>query len=169
MPKRTPLRPLSKDELQRLTQISRSRRESVRRVERAKTILALNTGLSAEAVACQQGISRATVDNRRRRFNADGLGVLDDLPRQGRPFSYDEHQRGQIVLTAKTHPQQVGLEVGHWTLTTLVVYVNEQLHIPISRSQLAEVLKQEGLRWYQEKTYFSESPDPQFVEKRGPL
>jgi hypothetical protein len=53
------------------------------------------------------------------------------------------------------------------TLNTLVVYVNEQLHIPISRSQLAEVLKQEGLRWYQEKTYFFESPDPQFVKKGG--
>ncbi len=168
MPKRTPLRLLSEDELQSLTRISRSRCDSVRHVERAKTILALNTGLSAEEVARQQGISRATVDNRRRRFNAAGLSVLDDLPRQGRPFSYDEQQRGQIVLTAKTHPQQLGLEVGHWTLNTLVVYVNEQLHIPISRSQLAEVLKQEGLRWYQEKTYFTARPDPQFAEKRGP-
>ena len=73
-----------------------------------------------------------------------------------------------MVVTAKTHPQQLGMGLGHWTLDTLIVYVNEHLDIPISRSQLAEVLKQEGLKWYQEKTYFSESPDPQFVEKRGP-
>jgi len=49
----------------------------------------------------------------------------------------------------------------------LVEYFNKQLDIPISRSQLGEILTQEGLKWYQEKTYFTESPDPQFVEKRG--
>jgi hypothetical protein len=50
-----------------------------------------------------------------------------------------------------------------------VDYVNRVLSILISRSQLADVLTQEGLKWYQEKTYFTESPDPQFVEKRGRL
>ena len=54
-------------------------------------------------------------------------------------------------------------------LDRLVEYVNTVLTIPISRSQLADVLTQEGLKWYQEKTYFGESPDPQFVEKRGRL
>lgn len=72
-------------------------------------------------------------------------------------------------MTAKTKPEQLGQEFGHWTLDRLVEYVNTKLSIPISRSQLAEVLTQEGLKWYQEKTYFSASPDPQFVEKRGRL
>lgn len=169
MPKRTALRPLTEEELQGLIKVSRSRTEAARRVERAKIILALHEGTEAKDIARQFNISRSTVDNRRRRFNKEGLAALDDHARQGRPYIYDEVQRGQMVVTAKTHPQQLGMELGHWTLDTLIVYVNEHLHIAISRSQLAEVLKQEGLKWYQEKTYFSESPDPQFVEKRGPL
>jgi transposase len=102
-------------------------------------------------------------------FNARGLQFLDDVHRSGRPTTYDEQQRGQLVMTAKTKPEQLGLDFGHWTLDRLVGYVNTSLSIPISRSQLADVLRQEGLKWYQEKTYFSDSPDPPFVEKRGRL
>jgi transposase len=100
-------------------------------------------------------------------FNARGMDFLDDIRRSGRPHTYHETQRGEMVLAAKTHPQQLGLSFGHWTLDRLVEYVNKQLNIPVSRSQLGDILTQEGLKWYQEKTYFTESPDPQFVEKRG--
>ena len=54
------------------------------------------------------------------------------------------------------------------TKDRLVAYLRENNQIGISRAQLARVLKAEGLRWYQEKSYFTERPDPQFVEKRGP-
>jgi hypothetical protein len=40
---------------------------------------------------------------------------------------------------------------------------------PIWCSQIANVLEAEGVRWYQEKTYFTECPDPQFAQKRGRL
>jgi hypothetical protein len=52
-------------------------------------------------------------------------------------------------------------------LDRLTEYVNQTLQIPISRSQLGEILDQEGLKWYQEKTYFTERPAPQFAEKGG--
>lgn len=102
-------------------------------------------------------------------FNARGLEFLEDAPRPGRPLHYNEQQRGQIVVTAKTKPEQLGWRFGHWTLDRLAESVNTKLGIPMSRSQLADVLQQEGLKWYLGKTYFSESPDPQFVEKRGRL
>ena len=49
----------------------------------------------------------------------------------------------------------------------MVAYLRENDQLGISRAQLARVLKAEGLRWYQEQVYFTERPDPQFVEKRG--
>ena len=169
MPRQNPLRPLTDEERQALEQIARSRTEAIRRVERARIILALADGEKARAVAQQFKVCEASVHYRRKRFNEAGLAGLEDLPRSGRPETYDETQRGQMVLAAKTHPEQLGMSFGHWTLDRLVDYGNERLQIGISRSQLAEVLKQEGLKWYQEKTYFTESPDPQFVEKRGRL
>jgi transposase len=169
MPKLNPLRSLTVEERQELERIARSRTEAIRRVERARMILALAEGEKASQVAQHMQVCEASIHYRRKRFNEAGIAGLDDLPRSGRPETYDETQRGQMVLTAKTSPQQLRLDSGHWTLDRLVEYVNEQLQIKISRSQLADVLTQEGLKWYQEKTYFSESPDPQFVEKRGRL
>jgi transposase len=169
MPRLNPLRPLSDEEQQELERIAHSRTEAIRRVERARIILALANDEKASAVAQQFKVSQASVHYRRKRFNEAGLAGLEDLPRSGRPETYDETQRGQMVLTAKTNPEQLEMSFGHWTLDRLVEYVNECLQIAISRSQLADVLKQEGLKWYQEKTYFTESPDPQFVDKRGRL
>ncbi len=169
MPKRVKVRAVSGEETQVLERLSRSRTASQRQVERARIIVGLLQGQRVEEVASQVGRSIATIYNQIHQFNQRGLGFLQDLPRAGRPDTYDQVQRGQMVLTAKTKPEQLGLAFGHWTLDRLAGYVNETLHIPISRSQLAQVLQQEGLKWYQEKTYFSESPDPQFVEKRGRL
>ena len=169
MPKKLELRAFAEGDEQKLHQISRSRTASQRAVERAQIVLLFSEGRRVKDIAEAVGRTPATVYYQVHQFNDRGLAFVEDLPREGRPLVYDEQKRGEIVKAAKTNPQQLNLEFGHWTLDLLVDYVNQNLGIAISRSQLGEVLKQEGLKWYQEKTYFSESPDPQFVEKRGPL
>lgn len=169
MPKTVRLGAISEDEKRELERVSRSRTAAQRHVERAQIILGWLAGQQPAVTAEQVGCTVNTVYNQLHQFNARGLAFLDDAPRTGRPLRYAEQQRGHLVVTAKTKPETLGLDFGHWTLDRLVEYVNTVLTIPISRSQLADVLTQEGLKWYQEKTYFSESPDPQFVEKRGRL
>lgn len=168
MPKKLSLRAFKEGEEAKLRQISRSRTAPQRAVERAQIILLFREGKRVEDIAREIGRTGATVYYQVHQFNDRGLAFVADLPREGRPLVYNEQQRGEMVKTAKTNPQQLGLEFGHWTLDLLVEYVNQKLEIGISRTQLGDVLTQEGLKWYQEKTYFSESPDPQFVEKRGP-
>jgi len=168
MPKKLQLREITSDEYQELQRISRSRTEEVRRVERAKILLALGAKERVATIAERQQRSLPMIYQVLHRFNALGLAALDDAPKSGRPQTYSEAQRGQLLATAQTHPQQLGLSFGHWTLDRLVDYAHEQLAITISRSQLGAILYDEGLRWYQEKTYFTERPDPQFAEKRGP-
>jgi len=163
------LRELTAEEEKALFRISQSRTVARREVERAKMVLLRREGVSVEAIAQQVGCHVNTIYYHLQQFTQRGLEFLQDLPRSGRPLIYKEQQRGEMVQAAKTKPQHLGLPFGHWTLDLLVEYVNETLDITISRSQLAEILTQEGLKWYQEKTYFSESPDPQFVEKRGRL
>jgi transposase len=167
MPRKLQLRPLTPEEAQKLQQVSRSRTAPQRAVERARMVLLVAAGQRAQAVAEQVGRTVATVYYQVRQFNARGLDFLNDVRREGRPWVYDQQQRGQIVQAAKTNPQDLQLGFGRWTLDLLTEYVNGTLNIPISRTQLGAVLHQEGLKWYQEKTYFTESPDPQFVEKRG--
>ena len=169
MTKRIDLREMSREEQQELERIRRSRTAAQRQVERARIILGVQSGERAVILAQQVGRSAATIYNQVRQFNARGLDFLEDLPRSGRPETYSEEARGQIIATAKTHPQQLAEAFGYWTLERLTEYVNDKLHIPMSRSQIANVLEAEGVRWYQEKTYFTERPDPQFAQKRGRL
>lgn len=167
MPKRVEVRPLTQDEREKLEKLKRTRTAPSRMVERAKGILLLSEGKAAHDVASGLGVSQATVYHWLHRFNAEGMSGLDDRARSGRPQEYSEEERGHIIATARTHPQQLARPYAHWTLSRLVEYVNHELGIGISRAQLARVLEEEGLRWYQEETYFTERPDPQFAVKRG--
>lgn len=168
MSRKTKLRALSEAERSELERLSRSRTASAQEVERAKIILWFEQGQRPVAIAAQIGRCLATVYYQIRRFNAKGLAGLEDDPRSGRPLVYNEVTRGKLVALARTHPQQLGLAFGQWSLERMTEYAHDVLGIAISRSQLGEILLSEGLKWYQEKTYFTERPDPQFAEKRGP-
>lgn len=168
MPKRRILRKLSEQEAQALRQLSHSRTAEHRLVERAQAIEAAYSGESGYAIAKRLRREPDTIYRWFDAFEQAGIAGLHDQPRRGRPATYSEEERGQLVVTAKTHPKQLGLPFGSWTLDRLVEYSHDQLHIPISRAQLARLLEAEGLKWYQEKTYFTARPDPQFAEKRGP-
>ena len=168
MPARIQLRPLTTEERTKLEQIQRSQTRPHREVERARILLLAAEGMAPTEIANQVGRSVATIYQRLHRYNQVGLVALDDQARQGRPRLYSEHERGQMIAVARTHPDKLGLPFGHWSLNRLVTYLGEKCHLTISRAQLARILEAEGLRWYQEKVYFTERPDPQFAEKRGP-
>lgn len=168
MPQIKERRPLTAEERSTLKKLSRSQTAENRLVERAKMVLWSREGISGNAIAKRLGREPDTVYARLDRFDEEGLSGLKDRPRPGRPAEYTEEERGQIIAIARTHPQTLACEFGYWSLDRLLEYVNVELSIPIGRSQLHRVLQAEGLRWYQEQTYFTERPDPQFAEKRGP-
>lgn len=163
------VRPLSETEQKQLEHLSRSQTTAYRRVRRAKIILLAAQGERIKTIAQATDCDTETVRRQVKRFNEYGLESLEDRPRPGRKQLYSEVERGQMIASARTQPEQLGQPFGRWTLTRLTEYVNGSLGIAISRAQLGRVLEAEGLRWYQEKTYFTERPDPQFGEKRGRL
>ena len=167
MAKALVLRPLSEEERKVLEKLVKSQTVPARMVERAKRILLVYAGEQPTAIARKLERATATIYRRLKRFAQHGLNSLDDQPRAGRSLTFTEEERGQIIVSARTHPNQLDRPYNHWTLDRLVEYINQELKIAISRAQLARVLEEEGLRWYQEETYFTERPDPQFVEKGG--
>ena len=83
MPKKLQLRPITNDEYHELQRISRSRIEEVRRVERAKILLALGAKERVAVIAeCQQR-SLPMIYDVLNRFNGLGLGALEDAPKSG--------------------------------------------------------------------------------------
>ena len=167
MGRKRKLREMSEKEAGELKRISQMRKGEHRMIERAQALLAVYAGESGYQVAQRLGRDADVIYGWLDRFEQQGLEGLYDRPRSGRPAEYNEEQRGECLALAQTAPQQLDLPFGYWSLDRLVEYINQRLGIPISRAQLARVLEAEGLRWYQEKTYFTERPDPDFAEKRG--
>jgi transposase len=167
MPKKLKFRPITKEERTALEQLKRSQTAEARLVERAKMVLMFHDGQKPVDIAEKLDRTAMTVYSRLKRFDRERLDGLKDQHKSGRKPTYTETERGQLIALARTDPHKLGLPFGHWTLDRLVAYLRENDQIGISRAQLARVLKAEGLRWYQEQVYFTERPDPQFVEKRG--
>jgi len=168
MPKILEIRPITEEERIELEQLKRSQTAEARLVERAKMVLWFHEGQKPVDIAAKLDRTAATVYSRLKRLDGEGMAGLKDKQKSGRKPTYTETERGQVIALARTDPQKLGLPFGHWTLDRLVAYLREKDQLGISRAQLARVLKAEGLRWYQEQVYFTERPDPQFVEKRGP-
>lgn len=168
MPKRIKLRTLTTEERKELEKLSRAQAAEYRLVERAKFILAADRGEKVPAIAKRFGVTPPVVYERLKRFQSEGLGALQDRERPGRTPIYSEEERGTMVAIARTHPDTLEQPFGSWTLDRLVEYLSKHHDIGVSRAQLSRILKAEGLRWYQEKVYFTQRPDPQFGEKRGP-
>jgi transposase len=166
------VRSVTDEEREELRRRAQSRTAPARAVERARMVLAVHSGESAPAVARRLGVGADVVRQWIKRFNTEGLAGLEDRPRPGRPVTYTAEQVGQVLATAVTDPQALGLPFGCWTLDRLTTYLHERPSeaggpLPISRSHLDRLLAGEGLRWRKEETWFGERVDPQFAEKRG--
>lgn len=169
MPKIIQVRELSEAEKRSLEKLSRSGISQKRMSQRAEIILRRSVGEKSVEIAQRLGLETDSITRWVKRFNAKGFEGLKDQQGRGRKPRYSEADRGQMLVIAQTKPEKLGLAFGHWSIRRLASYLNEQLGLGVSRAQLASILEAEGLRWYQEQTYFTERPDPQFVEKRGRL
>jgi transposase len=128
-------------------------------------------GLTAPKAAALVGASDQTARTLLKRFHEQGLAVLEDQPRPGRPRELTEQHRGRLMLLARSKPQgviQEGQADCHWTLDTLLEAAGEA-GLTISRSHLARVLNQEGVRWWRRSRSWLSSADPELPEKRGRL
>jgi transposase len=161
------LRDLTPEEHSALEALARSRTAPARRVERARVVWRAGRGETPPAIAAALGLDAETVRRRIRRFNAEGLGALDDHHRSGRPATYPPDEVAAVIATALAAPRTLGLPFASWTLDRLAAYLLEERGIAMRRSRIDEILLKEGLRWRRHETWFGERVDPEFAEKRG--
>jgi len=167
MPKIVRVRAMTPEELAAIDRLAHSRTEAARLVERARIVWLSPQGERVPAIAKELGREEYTVRLWVKRLNEQGLGGLADEPRSGRPATYSPTELGEVVAAALTDPQTLDLPFGSWTLDRLAVYLQEEKGISIKRSRIGEILQAEGLRWWQQETWFGERVDPKFAEKRG--
>jgi len=110
-----------------------------RQFKRATALLELDRGKTKAAVATTLSVSRSAVNNWAKRYKQEGLALLNDRPRSGRPVEFDGTQRAKVTALACSDPP-----VGHrsWTLRLLAdkaVELNYCEHL--SHTQAGKILK----------------------------
>jgi transposase len=161
------VRALSAEEQAELTRMARSRMLCAGRVKRAQLVLLAVEGREAREIAEELRWHAKTARFWLKRFNAHGLGGLEESERPGRPPIYSADQVGAVIEAALTRPADLGLPFASWTLDRLAAYLSETKGIAMRRSRIGEILAREGLRWRQEETWFGVRVDPDFARKRG--
>lgn len=130
------LRPTDRDYLENLL---RKGQLGVRQFKRATGLLELDRGKSMSAVATTLSVSETTVRAWRERYEQEGLQMLHDKPRSGRPIEFDGEQRAKITALACSEAP-----VGHerWDLRLLADKAVELNYCEsISHTQVAKILK----------------------------
>lgn len=158
---------MTEQEQETIERQSRSRTAPARQVERARIVQGASEGQRVPEIAARLGVAENTVRHWLHRFNEAGVAGLFDEGRTGRPPTYSAEAISEVVATALTKPDQLGLPFGHWTLDRLEVYLNEDKGIAIKRSRINEILLAEGLRWRKDESWFGERVDPEFAQKRA--
>lgn len=160
------------EDIDKLIAITKSRTESVRRIERAKIILAYFDGDTVSGIARTLHTNRPMVERHINKALELGVEVaLEDLPRKGKPPSITPEARAWVVSLACQKPKELGYSYELWTMRLLAKHIrkhcNEYGHPcldKLSRGTVSKILAKNMVKPHKIK-YYLERRDPDFDEK----
>ncbi len=146
---------LTPEERKNLAGTVASRTAPLRKVQRARLILAAEAGKTNQSISQEMNLGWRSVGMWRRRFVRERLAGLEDRPRPGKPRHYSDADRLRVIETACT--QKPPAET-HWSVRTLAKATG------VGRDTVHSILRQANLKPHQVGT-FSQSTDPDFAAK----
>lgn len=154
--KKDPLRPLSDEERDSLTQMSRSAAAPAAEVSRAKVLLLVAEGSdyqqAARAAGRRSGDAASALVAR---FNREGLAALRPRHGGGKRRTYDGPARGRILREAQRTPTPEADGTATWSLSTLKKALRqaEDGFPAISTYTIREVLYEAGYAFQRTRTW----------------
>lgn len=163
---------LSDEDHRYLEQVRDSRTEEVRRVERARILLAYGEGLPITRIAQTVGVSVPTVYRCIRKALAFGpSAALTDLQRPGRPPQITPEARAWLVALACSKPRDFGYSYEVWTERLLAQHIRREAVAQghpsvaqISPGTVSKILAAQDLHPHRVQ-YYCERRDPNFEPK----
>jgi len=122
--------------------------------QRARVVLLAADGVGTAEIVRRVGLSKPAVIGWKRRYAAEGIGGLADLPKSGRPRVIDPV--AVVLATLEPPPPQLG--VTHWSSRLLAK------HLGISDFTVSTTWKKWGLQPWRVQT-FKFSTDPELEAK----
>jgi len=146
---------LSKEERKELERLSKSGIEEARLVIRAKIILECASGDTIEHISTKMKLVKTTIIKWRNRFNADRLPGLQDRPRSGKPVTYGQDFRNQVLKTIELVPPK---GQSSWDGGSIAKKLNA------TDDAVWRVLRKEGISLARQRSWCV-STDPEFTKK----
>jgi putative transposase len=113
--------------------------QKARHYRRAFALLELDRGKTYTSISQTLKVTIPTISKWAEQYGKNGLQMLNDLPRSGRPIEIDGNQRAMITALACSEPPE-GYEC--WNLRLLANRVVELGYCEhISHSEVASILK----------------------------
>lgn len=150
---------ITKAERQHLEHIVRAHKSPQRLVRRARVVLLAADGWPNRRIAPEVGLSENSVGVWRRRFEADRMNGLKDLPRTGRPRVYGHDERLKIVAAATAERPEFDSQ---WSHRLLADYLGD---LGISASQVGRILADLDIKPHQIRGWLTRKNDPTFWER----
>lgn len=151
-----PLRALTDEERDVLTQISRSASEPASHVTRAKALLAVTDGLNYQEAAHAAGRRAGdAVAQLVSRFNREGLAAIAPRHGGGTQPIYGSAERERILQEVRRTPDREQDGTATWSLTTLQRALRQASDgLPqVSTYTILMVLHEAGFTWQANRTW----------------
>jgi len=168
--KEEPMKPiriptLAPEQLTELEELYRTTRDARLRTRSQMVLLAAERRLVAEEIA---GIVRASEETVRRwlkRYLAEGVEGLRDVPHPGAPRKVTAEYRERLVHVVRRRPRSLGLPFSLWTLRRLADHMAEQTGIRVEYETVRVHLKAQGIVLSRPQHTIT-SPDPEYALKK---
>lgn len=136
-------------------------------LRRAQVILLSAQGMKAPEIAKNTYLHEWYVRELIRRFNIEGVDILKERRRRGRPVEFSEEIKAEIVECALSPPNLLGMPFSVWSLEKLKEYlVSTRVVKRISIETLRTILRERKVSLQRTKTW-KESNDPAFKSKKN--
>jgi hypothetical protein len=172
---------LSDEDKKRLDKISKAKKESLQRIQRATILLMASLGLYLLVISNKVGLSQKSIRNTLNKYHTLGIdGALSDLPRSGRPAVIDDEAKTWVIDLACHKPKELCLpgDEAHtrpeelWTIKTLTEHIHATCEEAghhclknVSGSTVWTILKRDNLHPNRVKYWLTET-DPNHKQKQ---
>ena len=157
--------PLDSEQLNALEDLYRTTREARLRTRAQMVLLAAERRLTAAEIAEIVRASEETVRRWLKRYLAEGVEGLRDVPHPGAPRKVTEDYRELLVHSVRRRPRSLGLPFSVWTLRRLADYMAERTGIRVEYETVRVHLKAAGIVLSRPQHTIT-SPDPEYALKK---
>jgi transposase len=156
---------LSPEQLDALEKVYRTTRKPRLRTRAQMVLLAAEQRMTAAEIAEIVRASEETVRRWLKRYLAEGVEGLCDVPHPGAPRKVTAEYREKLVQAVRRRPRSLGLPFSVWTLRRLADYMAEQTGIRVKYETVRVHLKDASIVLSRPQHTIT-SPDSEYALKK---